>query len=260
VLTVPAAMGAAAAVAWVYQFLIDVIPLLLVRGFIAMGFALLLGFISAWALRLGKCRNLRIAMLAGACTGLTALAASHVYEYINMHIAAGVPVRGGMPVWDYVRMRTDTGWSFGRSGSGIPIRGVFVWIIWGAEAALLVLGGLFGVSASAAPFCEACGRWADREKAKFTVKGPSEESLGGVKGATDLVAVLDVREGPEDGKELVYSLRDCPNCARFPTLTVKLRTTVQKGKQKSTTTKALRQSILLDGEEAETVRVMAGGV
>jgi hypothetical protein len=263
VATVPAvlmAMAVSAALAWVYQVLVDLIPLLVVKGFIAMGFMLALGVVARWGMRVGKCRNAGIAWVSGLLVGGTALAASHVFAYINLHASAGIPLSAAMPVADYIQLRTDTGWTFGRGGSGIPIRGALVWAVWVVEAGLLLLGGVFGVSMVASPFCENCLKWADHKKTEFMVHGPSEEAIAQVKGATDVVAVLDVKDGENEPAELKYALLTCPKCGGLPTLAVTLKRTSRKGKKKSTSTTVLKTGILLAEEEAETVLAMSGKV
>lgn len=242
----------------VYQGLIWVIPLIYIEAFIVLGYAVGLGALARLGMRWTRCRNLPVATLSGCMLGLLAVAASHgaafVIETASQHRF------GNISFADFIHDKVARGWSFGRfgSGGGLPVQGVFVWIVWGIEAVVLVAGAVLGArTAAGTPFCETCGVWADKTDTVHHVLKPTPDSLARVRTGERVVDLLDAQPGGIAMEELGYTLRCCPACGKVPTLSVELRTTKIEGKKQSTTKQELHKYVMLIPEEAEEVRAMA---
>lgn len=255
-----APVGAAAA--WLYQFLIELIPLIYLDALLVVGFAFALAMLTHFGLRATKCRSRSVSIIAGLTVAASAVAASHAFAYLNLHHAAAKALGHDvdhLPVAKYLEVRMDMGWSIGRGGGGLPIKGPFVWVMWVIEALGLLVGGVLGgLSIADTPFCEACGQWADKDEIGVRVPRPSGEALARVKGASQAAHVLDVTPGQGTvDDELKYTLRRCPTCTALPTLSVDHTRTVLKGKKAEKKTESLHKHVLLSPEEAQGVRDMA---
>jgi hypothetical protein len=183
-MTVPGVVGCVAVgvgLAWLYQKLIDWIPLIYVNFLVTLGFGIALGAVVAALLRATKNRSRAIMIVAVAATATVADAASFYWSYRNAvdpfyeEVSEAVRALGEEPVtreefeerltFDQWReMRVEMGWSVGAVGSsdsGKPtMSGLFVYAVWLLElVALLFLSYKAAAGAHAAPFCETCGEW-----------------------------------------------------------------------------------------------------
>jgi hypothetical protein len=261
-----APIPAAIVAAWIYQFLIEVIPLVYAEVLIVAAFAVVLGLMTFFSIRLTRCRNAAAALITGGVIAVTALLASHYFAYLHHHTviakALGQPLPGSLPIGKYLEYRMNTGWSFGSLGgsNGLPLTGAFVLIFWALEAAALIAGGLIGGSGAAStPYCEPCQQWADLRVAEARVVHPAPDSLLRVRNPTTIVDLLDVPVAGSAPEELIYTLWCCPACRKFHTLSVLHKQTVNDGKKQSTRTHSLHSYVLLTEAEADAVRDMAGG-
>ena len=254
-LSVAALVPLIAISAVVYQAAIELIPLIYFKGAIVFFYSFGLGALSFFGLRLAKCRNPGLAASSGAMFGLTAVATSHVVAYlVNL---AMTPHSGPVTFVSYLQFRTTGGWSLGHAGTGggIPIAGPFVWLVWLLESSALCCGAVLGARAAAAsPFCEPCGRWADKLEAMYHVLRPTPVSLARVRAGASVVDVLDAEPGGIALEDVSYQLRCCPACGKMPTLTVSLRKTEINGKNQKTRTEPIHTYILLIDAEADEVR------
>ena len=163
-----------AVIAVLYQDAVHFIPFIYVNAIIMLGFAVVVATSTWTGLLLGKCRNVAIGSFVGAIVGVGAVAASHAAEYwYNTRGIADPPALG-----EYVTTRAWLGWALGPSGSGLPITGVFFYVIWGIEGLVITLAGVAGgFGAASVPFCERCDRHATKSLRSKTAQAPADEAV-----------------------------------------------------------------------------------
>ena len=247
---------AGAAVAWVYQFAEHWIPLIYVNAVLVGGFAYALGYISRSCIRMAKCRRPLIGGLVGLTIALGGFAAGFFWLWDR--------VNGGghaISFWRYLQLRVDAGLRIGShsagSGSGIPITGFFVYLIWAIEGAVLLLTGfIMGSAAAGQPFCETCNAWADSKKQTFEIPGLSDESIGAVRRAQDIDVLLTppLSEVKPSARSVVYEVRACPVCDQVGFLTSRIKSIVvdRKGKAQTKVTN-LHDHLVLSKDAMEAV-------
>jgi hypothetical protein len=238
--------------AWLYQFLMDLIPYLILIWLLLMGYAVLLGGMCMTALKAAKVRAVPVGALAGVLGGAAAVLASNYFAYIRA-------TDGSIAFSEYITQRADTGWTVGQGGSGMPLTGALAWIIWGLEALALLMAGLLGgVAAAKFPFCEQCGRYAKRQEGVVTIKSPAPAMVEMVRKATTVREVVSAQGGGGGQHDrLEYEVRGCPTCDRFSTVTVKFKTKVSTKRSAADKSEDLHRNVLLTDAEAKTLK---GGV
>ena len=187
-LTIPGIVGCAvvgAGLAWVYQRLVDWVPLIYVNFLLTLGFGIALGVLVAWVLKRVKNRNRTIMIVTVLATVLAADAASFYWAYRNFlpkayeELEAEARREGGelVPYEEFKEKvtfdmwreaRVESGWSVGHIGSSgagkSALSGVFVYAIWLLELGILLyLTFKASSGAHGSPFCETCDRWMDGE-------------------------------------------------------------------------------------------------
>jgi hypothetical protein len=249
---VPALGAGAAGLAKVYQLAIHFIPFIYINAIITLCFGGVLFWGTRQAMRLGKCRNAVVGGLIGLVVGAVGWAAAHYFDYRSntSHVQVHVPIM------DYVRFRVGTGWTIGRSGSGTPLSGFMVYVIWLIEACMIVGLAALGGSGATEPYCEQCCSWAERTLAAFQVQAPTLEAAERIRtGASlaDLTSTAGWRAGPAHTR-MTYSVRGCPGCEDFNVLTVThFADLVNKKGELTTKQTKLRENVLLTREEAGNV-------
>ena len=268
-LIVPAVVVAAvpaAILAWPYQWIVELLAThggkaLVVATFLVPGLGLLTGLLAEKAVTVGKCRSPRVGALTGYFIGAVVLAASH---YIAYRSAAGEYT--DVTASEYLEAATKTGWTF--YGEGPDISGAMVYLMWAAEAGIvLAISGWLGGAAARKPFCEPCGTWANRHLYKATVGSPGKEGVRQLREATTVAQLLTLPpQGPDAGGELgrdhlVYTLRGCPKCGRTATLTVDSWTVIRNiKKQPHPLLETLREDVALQGDDARHATILVRGL
>lgn len=117
----------------------------------------------------------------------------------------------------YEIIAAEAGTSIGRpgSGSGIPIQGVFYYLLRAFEL-LLVAGVSAAVATGAAnaPFCENCQKWHQEES--VLKRHPGQNALVAEKiSARDWNGLMDVPPGeaPDDKNVTTVKITHCPDCS-----------------------------------------------
>jgi hypothetical protein len=222
--------GAAVTVGWIYQAFIDWVPLIYFNIFATLAFGALVGAFAAIGLHTGKSRNMIVALFVGLLSGAVGEAASFHYAYQRATAAVaeeeGVDaeeIRGEFNHRDYLYARAEAGWSIGRTSSGIPIRGVFVWGFWGIEA-LLVCGLSAAVAhlGNAGPFCEACGLWPEEQNLP-EVPDVDADAIAAAVTADDLSTLLAAPRREGSGRHAAYTVTQCKHCQQKAWVTLKLK-------------------------------------
>ena len=212
--------------AWVYQFLMDLIPLIPFNYLITVGFAFLLAVVAGFLVQTGKCRNTIVAAAAALLMGGFSAVATHYFAYLSFRAEAAemegleaqetVALGELISFKEFIDLRVDTGWRLGKDPQNpIPVTGIFVWLLWGIEALTLMGGAVFGaVGAAKNPFCEACSEWAQQQQ-EFIFNAPSLQTLGEVASAQSVGALLavEIDSTGDHADALVFKPSSCPSCS-----------------------------------------------
>lgn len=176
-------MGTAIAglLALVYVYAIWYIPFVYINFFICIGFGFVLGAVLMTLVRLGHLRNPRIVAALGFVVGAAAMLLQwgvYLTLLFNSETTGTGPdadtstsfsmalftdmVSNPTGMWNLMQKINETGtWSIRNSA---PASGVFLWLIWVLEAAIVVGSAtLLARSQADEPFSEATNQWADEE-------------------------------------------------------------------------------------------------
>jgi hypothetical protein len=185
---------------------------------IILGYAALSGFVIALLLKFGKCRS-NLFCYAAALTGslLTLYFAWAFFLYALLHRFGTVEI-GILDIFinpfgmlNLISEINRTGWF---TIKGATPSGIFLWILWGIEAATILLVPFFiGIAAiDDEMFCEKCSSWADVTETKF-LKIPKELET---KKASDINALtlnnLEPLENSTARPAIQAKLIKCPTC------------------------------------------------
>jgi hypothetical protein len=220
--------------AWLYQRLVDWIPLIYVNVLATLAFGFALGHLLARALVVGNARSPALAVAGVVLVVLAADAASFHWAYriglsdIHDEVSA-IAAREGVEAvpfeefeqrftfLDWVDLRVESGWTVGRVSSGSENRpalsGVFVYAVWLAE--LLMLGYLpfkLGRAVPRRPYCETCDAWAEDENVGAW-EGVDRRTLHSAVRDGNVEALLrPVPSTPPSSEVAVYKLGVCDQC------------------------------------------------
>lgn len=242
-----AALAAIAMLAagFIYQKLISWIPFIYLNFLLALGFAAVGFYAMTWVVKLGKCRNLMIACGLATLVGAAGAACTHYFAYENALGEAVVEIRKEDPsvteadirreitFSKYLEIRADEGWSIGRrtsSGSGgLPIAGIFVYLVWLIEAGVIVAGPFLGAkSAGNTPYCERPDCWADKTERVVRLAGQTRDSVAALAAADavdDLIILPTATTASPNSNYIVYDLQTAPNHSEEAFLTIAQETT-----------------------------------
>jgi hypothetical protein len=207
-----------------------------------------------------------------------ALAGGHFRSYRHWHdliiaelIQQGqiteVQVAGkdlSMDLASYLELRSDIGFSISSHGTsnGLPLKGVFLYLIWAAEAAM-VLGVALAMTleAARAPYCETCDDWVRDERVARTVAKVGPEQLKRWKEASVVQTLVDppMEElAPEGAPSVLYKIKRCLKCQQFAYLTIQTSETKIDGHGRAqTTSKNLWEFVKLNPHELERLESAA---
>lgn len=240
----------------IYGVAMRFIPLIILDLLLVFGFAFVSGYAAMLAIRIGKCRNPLFALAYGLLSGLVGVAASHYTMYL-LQCGGMSPMPSFM---DYVHLRVKSGWTIGRvsssSSGGAPISGFFVWLCWGIEAVVIILGaGLRAQSQAFEPFCEPCEQWATKESVRFAAPGLSTATINQMRsGKFEDILSPPMNEVKVSNDSLTYRVRVCPSCNSASFLDL-IRTVIVTDKKGNTNEKkqVVCNSLQLAPEEVEAV-------
>lgn len=248
--------------AYIYAYALYYIPFVYVNALLVLGFGFVLGLIAVKLIIAFKIRNEKMALVMTFLAVLVSYYAAWVV-WMAAHLrAAGLDVSmvtlGGKPtvVWDLVRVFNEKGtWSLGRHSSD-PVTGIFLTIVWIAEAVMIfgpALVVVFGMMQT--PFCEECETWCKEREAVASVGAHLMDALRpGIRGKDWTVLEKAGLQPPHLGTWCTLDLYTCPSCGQTNTLTLNSVTmsTNKKGEKKTETT-ILIDRLLLTAEETQTL-------
>jgi hypothetical protein len=251
--------------AFVYSYLIAYIPFIYLNILCTVGYTFALGFVIGWLLKSGKMRNPVVGVFAAVAVSLIsyyfcwAIWLSAMLARSDVDISAlALATHPGALLDLILRVNEKGAWTLGRGGT--PVTGVFLWVIWGAEALIVLVGPpliAWGVLSSE-PFCESCGEWCDEDHSLVSLARAEPAELRRVFESKEFERLKSVG-AKEDGAQDWYrlDLHRCKRCDRTNTLTVKSEkiTFDSKGNSKVRSTDLFSKLVLAPTEIEELRRV-----
>ena len=250
----------------VYAALVHYIPFAgLITFVLSIGFGVLLGLAIAAALRWAKVRHEGVAFFSSAvAAGSSFYVSWAVWTYLLL-----APIRSGSAphrdrdaagvLWGVLGEINAVGaWSM----SGFTPTGAVLWVLWGAEALLILAPAVlvpFGVLA--VPFCERCDVWCEpTEDCRRGSRRLEPAELKSHMDAKDLSALWSGwgRPAAHDDSWIRVDLHDCPSCGNLHTMTLK-SITVSVDSDGETQHKEIEvvSHLLLTTDEVHRIRALA---
>ncbi len=264
-----AGLGAGVLLALIYQYAVYHIPFIYINFLLTLALGAGIGFACGFALKFGKCRNTAVALLIGAACGTAAIATSHIVNYrivlsdVQKELAAdgmsAADVENALGFGQFIDLRVDSGWTIGKSKSGMPISGVFVWLIW-----LIELGAVAGMAAVLAqsqvnvPFCENCDAWTTKEP----VGSLTPAAFAPLKGAIEsdnLAAIVTPARDPHSDKTANFTLHRCPTCGKSTYLSCKVTFKVMEKGKATEKSEDVFDYVALDDGQIDTLKQSLAG-
>lgn len=197
--------------AFVYQFLLELIPFIYVNALLTWGMGIGIGVISAFIIKTGHCRNVALAMLIGLALATTGLSAKYLWQFR----AAVVEGRQWLETTDeisdenrplviaafeenynlqeHLQERVETGWSIGRGQNGAPVGGVLVYLVWLIEAGVVFyFAWTMSRAAVKEPYSEKMNLWADEAEMVMVLPITSDEMVSKIQSATSVDELLEI--------------------------------------------------------------------
>jgi hypothetical protein len=246
-----------------YAYLLIYVPFVYAHVLCTVFYALGLGAVVGCLLKAGKMRNHAVGVFtAGAVALLSyyfcwAVWLSAVLARADLDVSVLTLASRPATLLDLILKLNETGaWSVGRKG--VPVTGVLLWVVWGAEALTVLVGPTVMASAAltSEPFCESCDEWCYEDKGLVTLADAKRGELRRRLEAKDFEYLKTVgarKEGEWESCRL--SLYHCKQCDRTNALTVKHEKTTfdSKGRSKTNSNTFVNQ-LLLTASEAEDLR------
>ena len=222
-------MGAAVSVpaAFLYDYGIVSIPEAKLRGICTLAFGALIGALAGLGMSWGKVRNRAVAVTVGFTASLFGLYISwdawvlhliHPDRWLfNLVRPAAHPHR----LWQAMLAINSVGtWSFGSGAK--PDHGIFLWIVWGAEAALMLgVGTLAAVAfVQLHPFCERCDQWCTQKSHLLFAPTIPGIDLKAQLESENVAGLEKLTIGEKKQPHYRIDLHTCGNCHSLNTVTL----------------------------------------
>lgn len=246
-----------------YAYLLIYVPFVYAHILCTVVYAAALGAVVGCLLKAGKMRNHAVGVFVAAAVAFLsyyfcwAVWLSAVLARADVDVSVLTLASRPALLLDVILKLNETGaWSIGRGG--IPVTGLFLWVVWGAEALTVLVAPTVMVRAAltSEPFCEHCDEWCYEDKGLVTLLSAGRDELRRRLEAKDFEYLKTVGARQEGDWELCkLSLYHCKQCDRTNALTVKHETTTfdSKGRSKTNSTVFVKQ-LLLNASEAEDLR------
>lgn len=187
--------------------------------FMILGYAFAVAMTVSMVGKLGKCRNPAALKLMGLGIGVLSLYVSWVV-FLHALFARNEPDAPGIidfitdpaMLWQGICVVNESGWY---TIKGSTPSGIFLWILWVAEAVVVVGGAwwMSGVSLENEMFCEACGKWC--EVGETTYRQPAPGLLTAPPAEITPLQLLTLEPLPAKAlPSFRAELLQCPGCKR----------------------------------------------
>ena len=221
----------AIALAFVYQLLLEWIPLIYISFLITIGMGTGLAMIGSFIVNKGHVRNVMFAGLIGLILATCGLGAKYWFQYRTLLDAATtqliqenkLPETGRAEIKKqvsttltfakHIEFRTETGWSIGRGGGGAPVKGPFVYLVWLIEAGMIYYFAVkLPIGAAGQPYSEKMSMWADESNAVMTLPITDGEMVSKIKSASSVEQLLEIPIPKTDASNqfAVYTVNSIP--------------------------------------------------
>lgn len=216
------------ALAFIYAYAVRLLPFVYINALLTLGFGFLLGLIANKFVVRFKIRNGALALIMTFLAVLVAYYCAWVVWMVGHLCAAEMRASvfslalHPLGVWDLIRVFNEIGtWSIGQQSWG-RVTGVFLAIVWIAEAVMIFAAALLTVRGRLlTPFCEECGTWCKERKGIAAVGGDAMESLQQRVRNKDWAVLEESGPGkPHLGTWCTLDLYACPSCGVTNTLTL----------------------------------------
>jgi hypothetical protein len=247
--------------AFAYSYLVYYIPIIYLNFLCTIGYAAGLGLAVGGVMRLGKVRN------GAASAGITVVAAFVSY-YLSWAVWVSIVVSTGdssvsalelagqpLLLWELILKINEHGaWSLFKT----EVTGFALWLIWGIEALIILIGTPLMASAqtSSDPFCENCQSWCAREQGVAVVALAESAEFKRRLEAKDFQYLREVgAKGEGDAEWLRVDLHHCPGCGQTNTLSVhKEKLSYDSKGNPSVSASSLLDNLLLNAADIRDLR------
>ena len=203
---------------YVYQLLLDWIPFIYVSFLLTIGAGVVLSVVGAVACSFGHCRNRGVGLIVGMLLTVAFIGGKFWFQF-----QASVPpnaraivmelledekfdvkpeerkqlvedmVANQFTILNHLQARVDQGWQIGRRGQGIPVSGVFVYLVWLVELLIVLFTATSGTRAqAAAPYSEKLSTWASEEEHVMTLPVTDDEMISQIRSAASVEQLLEI--------------------------------------------------------------------
>jgi hypothetical protein len=262
-------LAAGMVLSFVYSYLIRFIPFVYLNVFCAIGYTILVGCATGTLLRMGKMRNTAVGVFVGIVVAfasyyfcwaiwLSIIASGNEYSISSFTLA-----QHPLGLWELMQAVNEKGaWSIGLGlRVGGTVSGTALWIVWGLEALMVLVGAPFGtwMTMTMDPFCEACQKWCAEEKDVLSIRPAEASELTRRFEAKDFMFLKEVgakREG--DAEWFRLDLHRCPGCGMTNTLSMQQEKLMVDKKGKATVdSRGVIKQLLLTEAEVRNLRLVS---
>ena len=248
----------------VYAFGTNYIPIVYVNFLLTLALGAAIGGAVGLGAKVGRVRNVPVASLAGAAMGLVGLYVAWATDPVARFGGDDALAQLGITwlfdpraLWVYMQIFYENG--FWGMSDGAPVSGIFLGIVWLAEAGMILFcsAKIPATILADKPFCETCNQWATIESdVQRLVAGPEQQGALNRLLTGDLQALAQLERTPGDsGPYLRLDLATCGLCADTNFLSVQAVTpTVDNNGNPTTAVQPLLKHLVIREEDIELVR------
>jgi hypothetical protein len=232
------------------------IPEAKLRAICTIAFGTLIGAASGFGMRLGKVRNRFVAATVGFAASACGLYLSwfvwmiHLGHPSNWIFNVARPAMHPRKLWNAMLIVNGIGtWS--TTSSKTNEHGTFLWLVWIAEALLLVgVGTIAALSlVQLRPFCERCERWCSQKTTLFFAPSLSAGQFKANLESQDFASLEKLAPGNPKQPHYRVDLHTCANCHSLNTLS--LIQSLPKNR------KTVVNKLIVTADQAATIRNLA---
>ncbi|MGX8795272.1 hypothetical protein ACR6HW_04105 [Fusibacter sp. JL298sf-3] len=205
--------------AGIYSCVITYIPFVYFNGIVTAIYGVIVGFIVLSVGKSAHIRNHKVMKLVGTVVSLFAVYAQWVF-WLKL-LSNDVWILNPLDVLKAIKAILPTGtWGLGTRGS-IPVRGIFLALVWLVEAIAIVVFCLSTATLKEV-YCERCKRWVKEETKGFCRMPEEFDAFKRVLSSGDMSCLddLEVVKPEEEGYYLEFTFGLCAECKEVGRLTL----------------------------------------
>ena len=267
-----------AVLAYIYQFLLELIPYIYLNALMTLGLGIAIGTISAFIITKGHCRSLVVGTLIGLVLATVCLGAKFYAQYYTAR-AAGLEFlestnefsdeerplviagfKEGYTIQMHLEDRIDAGWALGRGNNNAQgMGGWLVYLVWLIEAGIIFyFAWTMSRGAAKQPYSEKMNLWADEAESVMMLPITNDEMVSKIQAATSVDELLEIPipKTDESAKLAQYIVNSIPGQEMEDAyLTVKtIEFSVnKKGEQETEETMLVENAVLSSQQRAQLV-------